>query len=85
MLGPGRMIGLAGMTLPAGDAVARAGQADLGVVLVAEADVEHEVPVAGRMTWQAVTLCFSHGLPGRRRRSGLSACLVQSSPSGLVA
>src|SRR5262245_52437907 len=38
--------GICGQSSPARDAVARAGQADVGVILVAEADVRHVVPLA---------------------------------------
>src|SRR5215467_10122508 len=38
--------GVGGMPVPAGDAILGPGQADLGVVLIAEADIEHHIPFA---------------------------------------
>ncbi len=54
--GDGKEDRVVGMALPAGDAVARAGQADLGAVLVAKTDVKHDMPVAGKGSTFVITM-----------------------------
>ena len=75
---PGRMIGLAGWRCQSVMPSLRAGDADLGVVHVAEADVEHHVPVAALARPGRPSPCASP----RRLRIGREdrdwpACLVQ--------
>ena len=55
------------MALPVGDAVAGAGETDLGVGFVAEADVEHNVPVPATLDLARGDLVF---LPGEVRVGG---------------
>jgi hypothetical protein len=75
-----------GVALPVGDAVTRAGEADLGMGLVAEADVKHHIPVPRTLNLAGSDFVSLPGAIGGRGKDGVGSvfCPMEAVHAGGV-